>query len=157
MKITDDKLLIGRNEWCSLSELNLPFIKAKIDTGAKTSSLHAFNIKCKKIEDQKWVYFDIHPLQSNDELIVSCQAQVFDERNIMSSNGHYEKRYIIKTPIKINESVWNIEVSLSNRDPLRFRMLLGREALCKRVLIDPNISCNQLKKSNHEILLAYKK
>ena len=138
-----DKLLIGRNEWCQLPDLKIPAIKAKIDTGAKTSAIHAFNIKPTLRKGVKYVYFDVNPIQGNDDFLISCKAPVLDERHITSSNGHKEHRYVITTPIKMGDQYWDIELTLSNRDPLRYRMLLGREALNNRVLIHPGITCSQ--------------
>lgn len=143
--LTQKRLLIGRDEWCQLPNLHIPAIKAKIDTGAKTSSLHAFNIKLIHRHYQAYVHFDIHPLQNNDRILIACVAPVIDEREIMSSNGHKEHRYVIRTTLVISDQTWNIEVTLSNRDPLRYRLLLGREALNKRVLIDPSLSRHQKK------------
>lgn len=147
MKIKEvhNKLLIGRSEWCALPMLNVPLIKAKIDTGAKTSALHAFNIVYCNINGQPCVQYDIHPVQGNDKIIVSCQSLVIDERVIMSSNGHKEKRYVISTSLSLGEKEWPIELTLSNRDPLRFRLLLGREALNRRVIIDPALNYHQVK------------
>lgn len=144
-KQINDKLLIGRDEWCALPNFKLPAIKAKVDTGAKTSSLHAYNITTKVLHNQKYVYFDIHPIQANNECSIRSKAKVIDERHIMSSNGHKELRYVIATTLKIANNLWKIELTLSNRDPLRYRMLLGREALAGRVLVDPSLSCNQKK------------
>ena len=119
-----DKLLIGRAEWIVFPELSIPAIKAKIDTGAKTSSLHALNIKTKWIHHTEIVVFDVYPLQANDSK---------------------ENRYVIKTRISLAAMTWEIEVTLSDRDPLKYRMLLGREALKGRVLVDPSKSCHQQK------------
>ena len=131
------KLLLGWQEWCSLPNLKVQYIKAKVDTGAKTSSLHAFNIKETYKNKKKYVSFDIHPVQFNDDIIVSAKALVVDERYVMSSNGHKEKRYVIATLLTIGNISYTIELTLSNRDPLRFRMLLGRDALRPFCLIDP--------------------
>jgi ribosomal protein S6--L-glutamate ligase len=155
-KTLGNKLLIGRNEWCQLPNLDIPAIKAKIDTGAKTSAIHAFNIKPVMREGQKYVCFDIHPIQGNDMVLINCHAPIVDERYIMSSNGHREHRYVILTALNIGSQCWNIELTLSNRDPLRFRMLLGREALNHRILIDPGIVCNQTKLSRKTVLNLYK-
>lgn len=149
------RLLIGRDEWCQLPDLHLPAIKAKIDTGAKTSALHAFNIKPVKKRHAKFVRFDIHPLQSDDKTLVSCIAPLIDERHIMSSSGHIEHRYVILTTLVMGEEQWKIEVTLSNRDPLRYRLLLGREALNSRVLIDPSLSCHQKKIKHKKALKLY--
>lgn len=133
-----DKMKIGWNEWCALPDLNLPAIKAKIDTGAKTSSLHAFDIHTVKRGERTFAHFQIHPIQHNDELIIECKALVIDERFIMSSSGHKEHRLVISTPITLGNNTWDIQITLSNRDPLSYRMLLGREAMEHRVIIDPS-------------------
>ena len=155
LKKIGHKLLIGRHEWCALPGLKIPLIKGKIDTGALTSAIHAFNIKPIKKNKVKYVSFDVYPLQANTDIIVHCQSRVIDERYIMSSNGHQEKRYIIQTALRLGTKKWLIEVSLSNRDPLKYRLLLGRQALRKKVLIDPDHGSYQkviVKKSK---ILAY--
>lgn len=131
-------LLIGWSEWCALPELGIASIKAKIDTGAKTSAIHAYSITAYQLRNKHFVRFNIHPLPKRDDITISCNAEVIDQRHVMSSNGHIENRYVITTPIRLGEQEWNIELTLSNRDPLRFRMLLGREALKGRVVIDPS-------------------
>lgn len=150
------RLLIGRHEWCQLPDLNIPAIKAKIDTGAKTSAMHAFNIKAIRKKQKSYVQFEIHPLQSDEKTLVSCIAPLIDERHIMSSSGHIENRYVILTRLVIADQEWEIEVTLSNRDPLRYRLLLGREALNSRVLIDPSLSCHQRKIKRKSVLNLYK-
>lgn len=151
------RLLIGRHEWCQLPDLNVPAIKAKIDTGAKTSALHAFNIKLVKRGHKRFVHFDIHPLQGYEKILISCVAPIIDEREITSSNGHKEHRYVIRTAIAISDQVWEMEVTLSNRDPLRYRLLLGREALNYRVLIDPSLSCHQKRITSKKAVKLYQK
>jgi len=150
-----NKLLIGRDEWCQLPALHIPVIKAKIDTGAKTSAIHAFNIETFHKNHHKYVRFDIHPIQTNDEILVTCEAPIIDTRYIMSSNGHREKRFVIMTQLKLNNEKWPIEFTLSNRDPLRYRMLLGREALGHRVLIDPSLSCHQCRLTTNDVFKIY--
>ncbi len=151
------KLQIGWYEWCSLDKLGLPAIKAKIDTGAKTSALHAVDIKPyiqKRIEK---VSFVVLPLQANNNLQIHCHANVIDKRLVMSSNGHKEQRYVIKTPITIGDEHWDIEITLSDRDPLKFRMLLGREALKNKVIIDPGRTLYQGKQDESSIKKLYRK
>ncbi len=138
-----NKLLIGWEEWCGLPDLELPAIKAKIDTGAKTSALHAFKIKPYNHHGSPWVSFCVYPLQRNKEVYRTCHAQVIDQRMVMNSGGHKENRYVIKTPLVLGGQLWDIEITLSNRDPLSFRMLLGREALNGHVIIDPVKSMRQ--------------
>lgn len=134
------KIVIGKEEWCALPELGLPAIKARIDSGAKTSSLHAFNIRHIKQGGRKYVLFDIHPIQDNRKIIQSCQAPVIGERDVKSSSGDKEKRIVIKTPVRLGGYSWEIEITLTNRDSMGYRMLLGREAMKDRVLIDPDSS-----------------
>ncbi|MDF1796382.1 MAG: RimK/LysX family protein [Coxiellaceae bacterium] len=133
-----NKILIGRHEWCALSDLHIPAIRAKIDTGAKTSAIHAFNVSTKKAGQKTWVHFDVHPLQNNNETVVRCKAVLVGERKITSSNGTKEVRYVIETTLLLGGVLRTIELTLSGRDQLRFRLLLGREALNKLVLIDPS-------------------
>lgn len=129
-------LLIGWREWCALPQLNIPAIKAKIDTGARTSALHAFNIRLHTQKDRQYVLFSVYPIQGNKNIAVDCESLLIDQRDIMSSNGHKEHRYIILTQITLGNQTREIELSLSDRDPLKFRMLLGREALKNWALVD---------------------
>lgn len=155
LKKLQEKLLIGRFEWCSLPSLRISAIKAKIDTGAKTSAIHAFEIKKVTLKGQQYAKFKVHPIQGNSNVTISCKALIIDERDIMSSNGHKENRFVIQTKLKLGEEVWPIELTLSNRDPLRFRLLLGREALNHKVLIDPALNCNQTKITKPELDMLY--
>lgn len=155
-KVIEGKLLIGWTEWCELPGLNIPIIKAKIDTGAKTSAIHALNIKRILNEGTPYARFDLKPIQGNNKILIHCEAPIIDERYITSSNGHKEKRYIINTPLKISNECWNIELSLSNREPLKYRMLLGREAMNHRVLVHPGITCNQGKITKEALVNAYR-
>lgn len=134
------KFVIGKEEWCSLTELNLPAIKAKIDSGAKTSSLHAFNIQPFEENGKKYVKFDIHPIQNDRKIVQSCQGLVVDRRNVKSSSGEEESRHVIRTPITLGKETWDIEITLANRDAMGYRMLIGRGAMRDHVLIDPNSS-----------------
>lgn len=130
----------GWREWCALPELHLPAIKAKMDTGARTSAIHAFDIEAFTQDNSLWVRFNAHPIQGDEDLQVQCVAPVVDQRPIMSSTGHKEQRYIIATQVQFGSHTWNIELSLSNREPMRFRLLIGREALKGRVVVDPKHS-----------------
>ncbi|MEM7046864.1 MAG: 30S ribosomal protein S6--L-glutamate ligase [Pseudomonadota bacterium] len=134
------KIVIGKEEWCELQELGLPAIKARIDSGAKTSSLHAFNIHQFEEGGKRYVHFDIHPIQNDRKTIQSCRGLVVDKREVKSSSGDKERRPVIKTPITLGDETWDIEVTLTNRDSMGYRMLIGREAMTNRVLIDPDSS-----------------
>lgn len=148
---------MGWREWCGLPTLGIPLIKAKIDTGAHTSAVHAFDIEPFHRAGKLWVKFFIHPVQGNDQIIVPCTARVVDQRAVMSSNGHKEHRYVIETPLQMGAQCWPIELTLSNRDPLRFRILLGRAALRGRVMIDPTHSYHVRKATTREQKLFYQK
>jgi ribosomal protein S6--L-glutamate ligase len=135
-----DRFIVGNQEWCALHDLAIPAIKVRVDSGAKTSSIHAFNIKAFVRDGHPWVSFDVHPLQKNRKVVVSCQAPVVDRRTVRSSTGEAEKRHVIRTPMAIGGRTWEIEVTLTNRDSMGFRMLLGREAMVGRMLVDPDSS-----------------
>jgi hypothetical protein len=132
--------LIGWREWLSLPELGIQDIKAKIDTGARTSALHAFSLECYQENDTKMVRFGMHPLQKNTEFEQWCSAKVIDEREVTDSGGHRETRYVIRTPVKLGDHEWDIEVTLTNRDTMKFRMLLGRTAIAGDFYVDPKAS-----------------
>lgn len=133
-------LQLGWREWCTLPDLGIPAIKAKIDTGAKTSCLHTFGIEPFMQHDQAFVRFFVHPLQKNEHVIRECVAAVKDERTVSDSGGHKEMRYIIETNVLIGDKGRLIEMSLTNRDSMRFRMLLGRRAMEENTLVNPAAS-----------------
>lgn len=131
---------VGWREWVGLPDLGVDAIKAKIDTGARTSAIHAWNITEHDAPDGPWVSFELHPVQRNNKIIVPCRARVWDTREIKSSNGQIEHRVIIRTTLQLAENTWPIELSLTNRDAMGFRLLLGRAALRKHVQINPGRS-----------------
>lgn len=149
------KIIIGKEEWCAFPNLDLPAIKARVDSGAKTSSLHAFNIYTFEERGGKYVTFDIHPIQDNRKVIQSCKAEVVDNRHVKSSSGEKEKRIVIKTPITFGQDTWDIEVTLTNRDTMGYRMLLGREAMREKILINPNESFLLGTYHNDKVLTFY--
>jgi ribosomal protein S6--L-glutamate ligase len=152
-----EKKIIGWKEWFSLDCLGLPSIKGKIDTGAKTSSLHAFNIESFYIEDVEYVKFEIHPLQKNKQLSRTCVARVIDRRMVCDSGGKKEKRFVIKSDLYIGKTKVRIELTLANRDSMAFRMLLGREAIKQaKMLVDPSKSFVQGKYKRGEVLKLYR-
>lgn len=128
---------IGWREWVALPSLGINLIKAKIDTGARTSALHAFALKPFTENGQQKIKFDIHPLQHSTEQVITCVANVIDRRLVTDSGGHEEERYVIWTELKIADQVWPVEITLTERENMLFRMLLGRSALRKRFVINP--------------------
>lgn len=124
-----DSLKIGWREWVSLPDLGIPAIKAKIDTGAKTSTLHAQQIEVFQYNSRDFLRFNLQPIRRYPQLILNCQAPIFDQRFITDSGGHRELRYVIQTLISIADRTWPIEITLTNRTSMQFRMLLGRSAL----------------------------
>lgn len=133
-------LTLGWREWLSLPELGLERIKAKVDTGARTSTLHAFEIQSFRKDEREWIRFRIHPEQYRDDVAVSCEAPLKDRRVVTDSGGHQEVRCVIETPLVLGGERWPIEISLTGRDDMRFRMLLGRTAIQARAVVDPGRS-----------------
>lgn len=129
-------IIVGWREWVALPGLGLPAVKAKVDTGAKTSSLHAFDLETFREDGCERVRFSVHPLQDNDELVIRAVADVVDERSVTSSSGHEELRVVINTPLRLGDATWPIELTLTDRSRMRLRMLLGRQALENRILVD---------------------
>ncbi len=132
-----EKTVIGREEWCNLPELNLPAVKARVDSGAKTSALHAYQIQPFERDGKPHVRFRVHPIQGNREIVKRCEAEVIDRRMVKSSSGESEKRHVILTQLQLGGESWPIEITLTNRDSMGYRMLIGREAMKGRLMVDP--------------------
>lgn len=138
--MSQNKVILGSEEWFSFPDLGIPTIKARVDSGAKTSALHAINIAPFVKDGTNWVKFDINPIQNNLKTVIHCEAPLIDKRIVKSSSGFREQRYVIQTTLDIGDANWKIEMTLTNRDSMGFRMLLGREAMSGRVLVDPEQS-----------------
>jgi hypothetical protein len=123
-----------------LPGLDLPLIKAKVDTGARTSTLHAFYVDPFRHGGTQRVRFGIHPLRGRTDIVIHGEAAVTDRRQVADSGGHRELRYVVLTPIRLGGLEWPIEVTLTNRETMLFRMLLGRTAIAGRALVDPDRS-----------------
>lgn len=148
-------VLVGWQEWCALQKLHIPAIKAKIDTGAKTSALHASDIRPFHRHGVRYVHFIVHPLQRSEKFAQHCTALVVDQRTVKNSGGHKELRYVIHTPITLGQMTWDIEITLTNRDPMIFRMLLGRDALKGHSVVDPGRKVCQGKPGSKQLHALY--
>jgi hypothetical protein len=131
---------IGWREWLSLPELGIAHLKAKVDTGARTSALHACYVEPFRVRGVQMIRFGIHPLQRRTDQVIECSAAVLDRRNVTDSGGHREMRYVIETQATLGDISWPLELTLTNRDTMRFRMLLGRTAMEDRFVIIPSAS-----------------
>lgn len=132
--------LIGWREWVGLPQLGIDSVKAKVDTGARSSSLHAFDVEAFDRDGTTWVRFVVHPKQRDDATTVEAEAAVLEYRSVRSSSGEESTRPVILTPVRICGVEYEVELTLANRDAMGFRMLLGREAFRRRFLIDPGRS-----------------
>ncbi len=132
--------IIGWREILSLPELNVDRIKAKIDTGARSSALHAFHCQEFKLQDKSIIRFQIHPIQHDSKQTVLAEAELLEYRKVRNSGGHTQVRPVVLTTIKLGEDQWQIELTLTNRDVMGFRMLLGRQAVRDRFLVNPGKS-----------------
>jgi hypothetical protein len=129
--------MLGWREWLSLPELGVDRIKAKVDTGARSSAIHTFYVERYRRGSTDRVRFGIHPLQLSSEVALACDAELLEIRKVTDSGGHSEERLFIRTPVQIGGETWPIDISLTARDNMRFRMLLGRTAIAGRFAVDP--------------------
>ena len=150
-----DLNVIGSEEWCVFGTLGIPAIKARVDSGAKTSSIQAANAKVVGRGGQEYVKFEINPIQDNRSINIQCEAKLVDRRTVRSSSGIAEERFVIKTPVTIGADTFDIELTLANRDTMEFRMLLGREALNGRYMVNPADSFLQKEFSEEEVSAKY--
>ena len=137
MHPSQSPFILGWEEWVALPDLGLPAIKAKVDTGARTSALHAYFVEPCGTGRKPMVRFGVHPIPRRIDVEIICMASVVDQRHVASSNGERESRYVISTLLSIGSRQWPIEVTLTNRDTMSYRMLLGRQAIADGILVDP--------------------
>jgi hypothetical protein len=139
-------MTLGWREWVGLPQLGIQRIKAKVDTGARTSALHAFEVEPFEVLGRQRLRFKIHPLQRNQESVVECFADVLDSRTVTDSGGHKEQRWVIESLLEIGDRAWPIEITLTSREDMLFRMLLGRTAMAGRATVNPSKSYLQGKR-----------
>ena len=134
------KIRLGWREWLALPDFGIDSIKAKVDTGARTSALHAFYVTPFTRDDTPWIRFGIHPRQGCSSHVVHCEAPVADRRMVTDSGGHREERFVIETTVLLGDEPIRTEITLTDRENMRFRMLLGRTAIRGTCLVDPGRS-----------------
>ena len=131
---------LGWREWIALPGLGVPALKAKVDTGARTSAIHAHDVRRFQRKGALWLRFEVYPLQGKSTPEIVCEAPVVDERTVTDSGGHREKRFVIETDFRLGDQQYPIEMTVTRRDTMLFRMLLGRTAIAKRFVVDPGRS-----------------
>jgi hypothetical protein len=131
---------LGWREWVALPEFGIAQIKTKIDTGARSSALHAETLDPYTKGGENWLMFTVQPKQKQSDLVIECHALIKDRRMVSDSGGHKQRRYVIETQLLFGHHLIQAEITLTNRDSMRFRMLLGRTAMNKHFFIDPNAS-----------------
>ena len=143
-------ITVGRREWCGLPALGVPAIKVKVDTGARTSSLHASEIEQEHRDGVGWVRFRVAPLREHSGFLLTCEAPISSVRRVRSSNGQIQQRVFIETTLLLGRESWDIEVSLADRSDMKFPMLLGRQAMRGRVHVNPGASYLTGRKAPHQ-------
>lgn len=137
MNMGETLSMVGWREWVTLPDLGVDLVKAKIDTGARTSALHAFKLEVDRVGGALEVFFSIHPRQRSDTPVIDCQAPLLDQREVKDSGGHVERRCVIATTLVLGERRLTAEVTLTDRDNMGFRMLVGRTAIRGIFAVDP--------------------
>ncbi len=136
MKHQEQLPIIGWREQLALPDLGIPEVKAKIDTGARSSALHAFDVETFERDGKPMVRFKVHPYQRDAQRTVTAEAELIDQRQVRNSGGQAQVRPVIETTVELNGYTFPIELTLTNRDAMGFRMLLGRQAVRRRFLVD---------------------
>lgn len=134
------KHIVGWREWAGLPALRVARIKAKVDTGARTAALHAWRIERFDRDGEAWVRFEVHPVQRDNRTRISCEARLAGVKAVRNSGGNLENRFVIVTDVTLGTQTWPIELTLTNRDQMGFRLLLGRASVRGRFVVDPSTS-----------------
>lgn len=148
-------LVLGWKEWLSFPDFSIPAIKAKIDTGATTSSIGTTHIREFKQNNEDWVEFKVSPISNVSKTKVICRAKIIDKRVVSDSGGHRKLRYVVRTTMKIGNYSWSIELTLANRNTMKFQVLLGREAMIGKIIVNPMLQFSQGKISPKNLKKIY--
>lgn len=132
-----ERVTLGWREWVAMPALGVDHILAKVDTGARTCALHSFYIDPFERDGEEWIRFGLHPDRDSNTRVIDCEAKVKERRDVTDSGGHTENRYVIETTLKVGDAQYSAEVTLTNRDNMKYRFLLGRNALRRRFAVDP--------------------
>lgn len=135
-----ERQAVGWREWVALPDFDTPWIKAKMDTGARSSALHAFGLQSFERDGQTWIRFEIHPWQRSSEDPVAVETPVIDWRTVRSSNGSMERRPVVSTRLRLGEQEFTTELTLTRRDEMGFRLLIGRQSIRGHFVVDPDRS-----------------
>jgi len=136
----DGRRIAGWREWVGLPALGVTQIKAKLDTGARTSALHAFDMETFWRDEELWVRFSVHPFQRDDKKVIACESAVVGIRTVTNPGGRRQKRLLIRTDMMLGDETWPIDLSLTDRDEMGFRLLIGRTAMHGNLIVDPDRS-----------------
>jgi len=136
----DRRRITGWREWVGLPALGVTQIKAKLDTGARTSALHAFDMETFWRDEELWVRFSVHPFQRDDKKVIACESAVEGIRTVTNPGGRRQKRLLIRTDITLGDETWPMDLSLTDRDEMGFRLLIGRTAMHRNLIVDPDRS-----------------
>ncbi|MFD2229453.1 ATP-dependent zinc protease [Alkalimarinus sediminis] len=131
-----DQIILGWREWVEFPELEIDNLIAKVDSGAKTSALHAYHVEPFNKGDTPWVRFKLHPIQDNNEVSITLEAKLSDRRHVSDSGGHKELRYVIEAVMNIGGHERRGEITLTDRDSMKYRMLIGRNILKQGFLVN---------------------
>ncbi|MBF7073509.1 ATP-dependent zinc protease [Glaciecola sp. MH2013] len=134
-----NKILVGSLEQCNLPGLGITELHVRVDTGAATSSLHVDNIEEFELDGESWIRFDIHPDIHDVQKLRRCEAKVSSRRKVKSSTATKQRRYVIETMIEMAEQHWPIQLTLTDRSEMTYLMLLGREAMAGKFIVDPSL------------------
>ncbi|MFT5258338.1 MAG: hypothetical protein ACI9J2_000007 [Saprospiraceae bacterium] len=153
--MTENLLTVGWLELIALPQLQVPAMKVKVDTGARTSALHATNIERFERQGEEYARFLVHPIRRYQKHAVVAEAPVIGEIEVKNSGGYVEKRPVVVTELTIGEETWPIQITLTNRENMRFKMLLGREAMREKLVVNPSVEYLHGKRSHKSMMSIY--